>query len=175
MKCDSCGQSEATIHQIHVVDDEIKHLQLCEDCAKDQNSESLQGETGVEEAFSNLEDAEDETEQCPSCGMTLSELRNRNKVGCENCYLTFRDQLESLVHRIHGAEQHVGDDLVNTADSEPMESSGGLGKVSENKKKQMLEKRLEKRVEEEDYERAAELRDRIEALDQEATGDVTSD
>jgi protein arginine kinase activator len=175
MKCDSCGNSEATIHQIHVVDDEIKHLQLCENCAKDQSSETVQGEIGVEEAFSNLQESDDETEQCPSCGLTLSELRTRNKVGCENCYQTFRDQLETLVHRIHGAEQHVGDDLVNTADSDPAETSGGLGKVSENKKKRMLEKRLEKRIEEEDYERAAELRDRIEDLDQGGADDGTSD
>lgn len=177
MKCDNCGKSEATIHQIHVVDDEIKHLQLCENCAKQQSSESVQGEAGVEEAFSGLEADEEDTDTCPGCGMTVAELRRRNKVGCEQCYRTFRDQLESLVHRIHGAEQHVGDDVVNTSGTAPDASSGsgGLGKVSDNKKKKMLEKRLEKRVEEEDYERAAELRDRLEELEGDEFDDDSSD
>ncbi len=171
MKCDNCGQSEATIHQIHVVNDEIKHLQLCENCAKKQGTESVSSETGVEEAFSNLDGRDANRSTCPSCGMSLDELRKWNKVGCEDCYRTFREQLEPLVHRLHGAERHVSDEVVNPSRQETETSGKGLGKVSTNKKKKMLEKRLEQRIEEEDYERAAELRDRIEEIDQRGNDD----
>lgn len=160
MICDSCGESEATIHQIHVADNEVQHLQLCESCAKDQASETQGAQAGVAEAFSGFQSDQDATDTCPECGMTLSELRKVNRVGCEECYRVFRDQFESLVHRIHGADQHV------TEGSTVAREGAGLGKVSDGKKRKMLEKRLQKRVEEEEYERAAELRDRLEELDE---------
>lgn len=159
MLCDRCGDSEATIHQIHVTDNDIEHLQLCETCAKEQTSGSPQAEAGVSEAFSGVKTETDDT--CPGCGLDLKELKKANKVGCQECYTTFREQFETLVHRIHGADQHV------VGESESNTSGGGLGKISPEKKKKMLEKRLQQRVEEEDYERAADLRDRIENLEDE--------
>ena len=159
MICDQCGDREATIHQIHVTDNEVQHLQLCEECAK-EGTDDATAEAGVAEAFEGFKSSQDETETCPKCGTTLAELRKTNRVGCEECYETFRDQFEQLVHRIHGAERHV------TEGSDHAGEGGGLGKVSSDKKKKMLQKRLQKRVEEEDYERAAELRDRIEELDE---------
>lgn len=162
MICDNCGESEATIHQIHVADNEVQHLQLCESCAKDEAAGNEQSQAGVAEAFAGFQSSEESTDTCPECGMTLQELRKANRVGCEECYSVFRDQFESLVHRIHGADQHV------TEGSTVATEGSGLGKVSDGKKRKMLEKRLQKRVEEEEYERAAELRDRLEELDEEA-------
>lgn len=159
MICDRCGDREATIHQIHVTDNQVQHLQLCEECAK-EGTEDPAAEAGVAEAFEGFKSQQEESEVCPECGTTLQELRKTNRVGCEECYSTFRDQFEQLVHRIHGAERHVGEGSEYTGEG------GGLGKVSSDKKKKMLQKRLQKRVEEEDYERAAELRDRIEDLDE---------
>jgi len=161
MICDRCGDREATIHQIHVNDNQVQHLQLCEECAKEGTSDAT-AKAGVAEAFEGFKSKQDETETCPECGMTLTELRQTNRTGCEECYSTFRDQFEQLVHRIHGAERHVSEGSEIADDG-----GGGLGKVSSGKKKKMLQKRLQKRVQEEDYERAAELRDRIEDLDEE--------
>lgn len=164
MNCDNCGEAEATIHQIHVTNNEIEHLQLCETCAREQSDGDQPAEAGVAEAFEGIDTEERESDTCPSCGTTLIEVRKRNKVGCAECYGTFREQFASLVHRIHGAEQHIGD----TGAGESDDTKAGLGKIPDSKKVKMLEKRLQKSVEEEDYERAAELRDKIENLQEES-------
>lgn len=169
MQCDNCGSTDASVHQIHLLDNEIQHLQLCEDCAQEKSfEESGTGQT-VGEFFSDLQDQtrEEQVDECPECGLTLHELKKTNKVGCANCYTVFRDQFESIVHRIHGADQHLGD-KPDIPDSGGFEETGsgdtGLGKVSREQKLQLLEKRLQKRVDEEDYEAAADLRDRIQDL-----------
>lgn len=163
MRCDSCDEAEATIHQIHVNDNQIEHVQLCESCAREQNSELSGSETEGSGVLSEIEAGRTETDTCPECGLQLKELKKIGKVGCEECYSTFRDQFESLVHRIHGAEKH------DVEESEPVttEGRGGLGKVPSEKKLKMLERRLQERVEAEEYEQAAKLRDRIEELKEE--------
>lgn len=169
MKCDNCGESDASVHQIHVSDNEIKHLQLCEACAQNQTIQESKSAQSVGEFFSELQEqsSDESSDRCPNCGLTLRELKKSNKVGCSECYSVFRDQFESIVHRIHGADQHLGSgdtpDRTEELD-ESDTSSTGLGKVSREQKLQLLEKRLNKRVEEEDYEAAADLRDRIQDL-----------
>lgn len=178
MKCDNCGDPEATVHQIHVADNEIKHVQLCDSCAQeDQSVPDSSSAQSVGEFFSDLQEREPEEQrdECPECGLTLRELKKTNKVGCSNCYSVFRDQFESIVHRIHGADQHLGEEP-DTADSSGFETSTddstGLGKVSREQKLQLLEKRLQKRVDEEDYEAAADLRDRIQELKEGGTDEL---
>lgn len=178
MICDHCGESEATVHQIHVSDNEIKHVQLCEACAQDQSVPEETTSQSVGEFFTDLQeqDSGEAREECPNCGLTLRDIKTTNKVGCSRCYEVFRDQLESIVHRIHGSEQHLDDEKKPPEPTEPERTSTGqtgLGKVSRDQKLQLLEKRLQKRVKDEDYEAAADLRDRIQELKDGETDEFT--
>ena len=77
-------------------------------------------------------------------------------MGCAMCYEAFEEELEKLIKRIHGSDQHVG------RESEASQ----LGTLPEEKKLRFLEKELERCVREENYEEAAELRDRISELEE---------
>lgn len=159
MMCDRCGENKATVHKIQMgSDDEVTHLQLCGDCADDNDSEASQEPMdSVSKILSSLEGSSSEDSTvCSNCGMTLQEFRNIGRVGCPDCYSAFEDHIEKIIHRVHGADQHV----------ESGQEETGLEKVSDRQKKQILEKRLQERVEEENYEEAAELRDRIEELEE---------
>ncbi|MFB6226723.1 MAG: UvrB/UvrC motif-containing protein [bacterium] len=182
MNCDNCGDPDASIHKIHVSDNEIKHVQLCESCAKEESVKDTESTQGVGEFFSDLQErtAGDSESTCPNCGLTLKELKKTNKVGCRKCYSVFREEFESIVHRIHGADQHIGDGETTpqsdstVEDAQQEAASTGLGKVSREQKLQLLEKRLQKRVDEEDYEAAADLRDRIQELKDGSTNEPTN-
>ena len=43
---------------------------------------------------------------CLACGLTLTELRERPRVGCGNCYDAFGDLLSSSIERLHGSRLH---------------------------------------------------------------------
>jgi protein arginine kinase activator len=79
-------------------------------------------------------------------------------LGCPHCYSVYEPQLRGLLRRIHGATQHVGKVYLppDTAEADRTARLAGL------------RRKLQRAVEAEDFERAAELRDQIRALERSA-------
>lgn len=84
--------------------------------------------------------------RCPGCNTSLVEIRKSGRVGCPACYTAFREHLEPLLQRVHGATRHV----TARDDAEARE------------KLHHLQVALRRAVDEEDFEAAARLRDQIE-------------
>ncbi len=147
------------MHQITISNNEVTHHHLCESCAQelDVSAQGNSGEDSVSSMLSSMYDEFEKSEECVVCDTTLEEFKKTGRVGCENCYSVFADQLQPLVKRIHGADQHVGSSA----------RGGKLQKMSGQRKRQILEKDLERAVKKENYEKAAELRDRINNLEEE--------
>ena len=99
-------------------------------------------------------DAEPDT-QCTFCGITFAQFREAGRLGCPHCYTTFEDHLRVLLRRIHGGTQHVGKVYLP-----PDPSASEMERRLEG-----LRRKLHRAVEAEDFERAAELRDQIRALE----------
>ncbi len=164
MKCDSCGAPDPVVHLTQIVDDEMSTYHLCEQCAAEKGLET----SGVPEDFpltdflSKMSEEDDEEVQaeaasveCSFCGLTFSDFRETGRLGCPHCWSTFESQLRKLLRRIHGGTNHVGKVYL------PPDPS-----VTERQKRlEGLRRKLDRAVETENFERAAELRDQIEALD----------
>ncbi len=93
---------------------------------------------------------------CPRCGMSYQDFSQTGKIGCAACYATFRQQLEPILRRIHGSSVHRG---------KIPHRSGGTLELKQNIS--LLQQQLKACVEQEEYEKAAELRDKIRAMKQE--------
>ena len=46
--------------------------------------------------------------RCPRCRTTLAAIRRNGRVGCADCYRTFRSQMGALLERVHGDTEHRG-------------------------------------------------------------------
>ena len=46
--------------------------------------------------------------RCPTCGASFEEITQSGKIGCADCYQTFRSQLMPVIQRIHGTTRHKG-------------------------------------------------------------------
>ncbi len=116
--------------------------------------------------------------ECPDCGMTLGEFRAKGRLGCPRDYEIFREHLDPLLKRIHNAGGHVGrlPDVVPEEDPSEglalpssLEASQPAPVEPPQKPKPSprakLSSELEAAIASEDYERAAELRDRLSELD----------
>lgn len=86
-------------------------------------------------------------QQCPVCGTTPAILDATGMVGCQDCYQLFEREIRSCLNRIITMEEGEPD---------------GFAVSDENHMEIIF--RLQKAVEEEDYEKAAFLRDRLHAL-----------
>jgi len=46
--------------------------------------------------------------ECPSCGLTLSQLKKTGRVGCVHCYTVFRPIIETVLKEQSFAARHIG-------------------------------------------------------------------
>lgn len=161
--CAECGTGEAVIHLTQIVDNEMKTRHLCEKCAAAKGVETSGPAANfpltdfLAQMGSKAEEtpAETATGSCGFCGLSLSDFREMGRLGCPHCYATFDEQLRNLLRRIHGSVHHVGKVYLPPDPSDEERSRRLEG----------LRRKLRRAVEAEDFEKAADLRDQIQALE----------
>jgi protein arginine kinase activator len=171
MICESCHQNLATVHLTEIVAKQKKELHLCEDCAREKG-DVFKGNFSVHDFLGGLEAAAKkkgaekketptktkapvvETGPCPACGLTFPEFKASGRLGCFNDYEHFKKELLPLLEKIHGATQHTG--RVPASVPRKVETQSVLT---------ALRKDLNLAIQREEYERAAELRDKIKSLE----------
>ncbi len=162
MLCQDCGKREATVHLTQVINDEKVELHLCRECAEKRRFHTpFEGVPfPLAEFLASMLDqslikkpGKVSDKKCSTCGMHFSDFSKTGRLGCGNCYTTFRGQLNDLLRKIHGSTKHQG--------KVPYMPGDVMKPLREGRK---LQEELKKAVKEEDFEKAAQLRDRIKAL-----------
>ncbi len=169
MLCDVCGKNPATVHLTEIIDEQMNELHLCEDCARHKSaameqqfglSDLLAGMADFEKPSANKEE-ENVTVKCPACGLTYADFKKIGRLGCGECYDTFRKYLAPLLKRIHGSNQHIG-----KTPSKPR-SPAKISKKKTGTNLPELKERLQRAIQQEAFEEAARLRDQIKKITQE--------
>ncbi|MFW6268982.1 MAG: UvrB/UvrC motif-containing protein [Bacillota bacterium] len=169
MLCQNCGEKEATVHLTKIINGEKTEVYLCEECAEEKGKLSFESDNPF--SFQNLlagilnpqiESFTHSTTKltCDNCGLTYKEFSENGLFGCSECFEAFGDRLDPLVKRIHGSKNHKG--------KVPKRKGGKLRIKSEI---QDLRKEMEKAVEKENFEKAADLRDEIHELEEKLGGE----
>lgn len=155
MLCERCGQNPATVHLTNISGGTVSEHHLCEKCAGDEKFISELKNFDIFEMLSQKKQQEqsDSKVLCPVCGTYLSEFKKTAIAGCSNCYKIFAPVIKTMLIQIHGADEHIKDNLTEM----PSPQSAV----------QALKAKLKKAVEAEEYEKAAILRDEIKKLSEE--------
>jgi protein arginine kinase activator len=165
MLCDNCKERDAIINLTQVEHDSKVTLHLCEQCAQQKGVETggaimktpLGNFLGALGKGAALVPATADGVRCPACGSTLRDFRDSGRLGCDQCYVAFDGHLRDLLRRLHGSSQHVG---------ERYETPGEAGGDSDPRSRLLeLKAQLRRAVDGENFELAAELRDRIRVLE----------
>ena len=163
MLCDICKERTATLHFTEIINDQINEIHLCEECAKEKGIDEIPVKpsfsladlfAGLLETEKPFAPAQEITLKCKNCGLTYSDFKERGKLGCSQCYETFKENLLPLLRRIHGSTQHIG--------KSPLKVEGKFKYLNQIKK---LRQELNRVVIREEFERAAEIRDKIKELE----------
>jgi protein arginine kinase activator len=154
MKCHHCD-SQATVHLTQIINGQMHKMDLCEACAQEKgvtNPDNLSIGNLLDENPAKV-DASTASMTCESCGTTHQDFKKGGRLGCEACYHVFRPVLEPLLDGMHAGVKHLG-----------KVPSRSVKKKSDDDSEELLSKELKKAVEEENYEKAAKLRDRLKKL-----------
>ena len=157
MICDNCGKEPATIHYKEMRGEKTTEYHLCEKCAAEKGIQVPQKDKSF--TVSNIlagmaDEVGSDLETCSGCGLTYREFRETGRLGCAKCYEAFREQLKPLLRRIHGSTTHAG--------KSPSSRQGAFEKKKEIEK---LKEDLARAIESEEFEKAAEIRDRLKDME----------
>ena len=175
MQCDYCD-SKATVFFTQIIDGVSKKSCLCEKCAIENgvtdpegfllddippvsaSSQSASaadgktfGETHIAAVQPSAKVAADQL--CPGCGFAFDDLKQIGRLGCSQCYQFFREEIKVNLGVMHKDINHVG------------RVPEGMLEVFEYRKQlEELKQKMETAITEENYEKAAALRDEMQQL-----------
>ena len=157
MMCCICKEKEAKVHLTQIVGDKMQKVDLCEECAKQKGVNDPTGFSLADlllglGASQEMEQASADL-KCPHCGFTQADFKKAGRLGCSECYVTFRDGLEGLLKSMHKGTRHVG--KVPQALQQSRDFAERL---------KSLQKKLDKAVADEDFEQAALVRDEMKMM-----------
>ena len=162
--CDICGENPAVMQLTQVVDNKTTTQRLCERCAAEKglHAPSPPGNLPLADFLAKMgsgstkgEGKAEGDQTCPFCGLTAAAFKEVGRLGCPQCYTTFDQSLRGLLRRIHGGTQHLGK-VYLPPDPSVTEVQNRL---------EGLRRKLQRAIDAEDFERAAELRDQIRTLE----------
>lgn len=168
MLCEKCNKNEARVHVVKVVNGKKSDIWLCEKCAKKISEGSMipfifegDNEQAGEKLFNLLNEVKKKKSEipskidiiCKSCGLTFSKFRETQELGCTECYESFSEELKPFIEEKQGSSAHVG--------KIPKREEKNILRKSEIEE---LEKLLKNAIDNENYELAAVLRDKLKSI-----------
>jgi protein arginine kinase activator len=167
MRCDNCHERDAVVHLTQIADEQKVTVHLCERCAAEKGVETSAslGKIPVGSFVAALGKGPEPAVAlpgptppgaCPTCGATLTDFRESGRLGCADCYRSFEGPLRDLLRRLHGSSRHLGERY----------SAPGAEPDADAHTALQLREQLRVAVESESFELAAELRDRLRALEE---------
>ena len=176
MQCDICGKKKATVHLTEIVDEQMSEMHLCEECARTKSTQ-MEQQFGLGDLLAGLSDtgkapkSEDKSVLvCAACGLNYEDFRKFGRLGCGQCYTSFREHLAGLLRKIHGSNRHLGKMPVSVRKEESKAADAadvavGSAVMVPTQSLDELRKQLNQAIDDEDFKRAAQLRDKIRRLE----------
>jgi len=162
--CQNCKERIASVHFTQIINSNKTEMYLCEQCAKAKSEFSIVSNLNINDFFTGLIGMGNASMYdsmslhdkyvCDKCGMSYEEFQSIGKLGCENCYSVFSERLNPILKRLHGNVAHSG--KMPAAISESVNISREIDRLKE---------LLNKSIQNEEYEKAAKLRDEIRRLE----------
>ncbi|MGI6128760.1 MAG: UvrB/UvrC motif-containing protein [bacterium] len=173
MLCDNCQKEQATVYVRRTVNNETTEAHLCERCAREQGDWNLLigpslafPDFSLGNLFASLMDQQQaavitgsNVQSCPNCGLTYNDFRQRGRLGCANCYTSFRQSLDPLIRRLQGGTRHTGKIPRRYGSTAPLRQD-----------LEKLKQQLKAAVAKEEFEQAAKLRDEIKLAEERLAG-----
>ena len=172
MLCDLCKKGNAVIFLERKGPRGTEKICLCEECSKERGITAMQvasDQKNVALVFNEIyekitRNSPDFRQLCPGCGRSLGDIKAKGACGCPECYTVFESQIRQALDQ-HG---FIG------------KYTGNLPKRVRNFRNALtdradLQLKLEKAIQEENYEKAAVYRDFLRALEKSAVSDGESE
>ena len=154
-------------------------MYLCEDCAKELGvMDEFDFEPfSMDSFFGNLLGAGAAAlntltgiDRCTYCGTSFNDIVSSGRVGCAHCYDKFEKRLAPSIEKLHGRTKHIGKSVTYTEEPESENTTETTAENTSAPQENELDKLkadLKLAVQEQRFEDAIVIRDKINALGKE--------
>lgn len=152
MLCENCKKASATTHIKNTVNGITKEYYLCPQCAAKLGFSNFNF-FEINDFWGSLLGAQKnpnpQTKRCKTCNTSFNEIVESGKMGCPDCYIEFREEISPTIMKIHGKTEHKGLTPGKVHKTENVQAD----------EIQNLENALKEAIDNEEFEKAAEIRD----------------
>lgn len=178
MLCDNCGENEATVRYTEIINGHKREMMLCEECSKKLGINNIDLKLPIDfssffgDLISEYEQSDflpmfemDNDLRCKTCNLSYKEFLNTGKLGCPDCYDTFKDRINTVLNRIQGSTEYQGRKSLPSGKKSTFTSHKKEEKQMQKKNEvDDLEEKLKLAIKDERYEDAAKIRDKIKKI-----------
>lgn len=171
MLCDKCKKRHASMFLTRVINNQKIEGHFCEQCAQEISGFQFNFEPqGIFNKFligllgnelNNQLNLQVHQQRCSKCELPFNVFMKNGKIGCSNCYYDFKEEMQDLLRRIHGSNNHTG----------KIPKRAGVD-IKLNREISQHRNEMQIAIKSEEFEKAAELRDKIKSLEQRIRGDL---
>lgn len=163
MLCQDCKQISATVHLTKIIQGSKNEIHLCDDCARLRQNKGFEDVFSIHNFLAGLLDVHTDNVfkeshikgfTCDQCGTTYDQFKKTGRLGCNNCYIHFKEKMSSLVRKVHGNTHHTG---------KVPKRAGGI--IKKRREIHQLKHQLDEAINKQEFEEAAQLRDKIKEID----------
>ena len=156
MLCEKCKVNQANVKYSQNINGVKVDYNLCDSCFNLLKINNSFIDNFFNSFFSShtLNHTYEKNCICNVCGNTFERFKNSGEMGCSNCYDTFKDKLEPIFNDIQQKSIHIGKQPKNLEAYKPRTDSIKL-----------LKEKLNIAINNENYEEAIKLRDKIKELE----------
>ena len=161
MVCDVCKEADAVVQLTQIEGTGVRLMHLCERCAAERGVETSasvpkpQITDFLQSVHQAMQATQGDAARCAFCSSTFRDFRSTGRLGCAHCYDAFEKSMRDLLRRVHGNSRHMGRRYEAPLSTELPDA----GTVNE------LRDRLKRAVQTEQFELAADIRDRLRGLE----------
>ena len=161
-----CGRENAVLYIQEIINNKCNQIYICKSCEASSNIMEKFLEVEFDNINNNIEGIscnkfihnkkkkkENTNKVCKSCGYSLDDFLNTNRLSCSKCYEYFKYEINKKIKKIHKKTKHIG----NIANKYLSYSN-----IEHNISK--YEEEITNLVKMEKYEQAAILRDKLNTL-----------
>ncbi len=151
MLCEKCKLNKAVGFETIVEEDELKKVNLCTNCLNEQKKKA--GNINITDFFDAKKSKKEEIIYCGFCNTSSKDFFETSYLGCEQCYDTFSDILDSVLINLHNSKRHTGKYVE-------------LSSIDKNVNKELvkLARKLDELVEQDNYLEAGKVKKQINEL-----------
>ena len=161
MVCDVCKEADAVVQLTQIEGTGVRLLHLCERCAAERGVETNvsapkpQISDFLQSVHQAMQATQGDAARCAFCSSTFRDFRSTGRLGCAHCYDAFEKSMRDLLRRVHGSSQHIGR-RYEPHTGEELEDGGTVNELRD---------RLKRAIEAEQFELAADIRDRLRGIE----------